>query len=199
MERRLFILEGYADQGELRVKRRAKTDAAHDRALAAAAPLPIENFNLTDAADVRERQIAEVVRRRGQAKFRAALISAYEGKCAITGCDAVEALEAAHISPYRGSHTNHPQNGLLLRADLHALFDLGLLAIDPTTKAVILAAQLIGTSYRELMGKMIAQPTEPSFRSSPEALAQHLEWTGISDAIPSGGHEDFPQIELIKG
>src|SRR5271155_3471993 len=42
-------------------------------------------------------------------------------------------LEAAHISPYRGLQSNHPQNGLLLRADLHSLFDLGMLAVDPLT------------------------------------------------------------------
>jgi putative restriction endonuclease len=40
---------------------------------------------------------------------------------------------AAHIAPFRGPKDNHPANGLLLRADLHTLFDVELLAIDPTT------------------------------------------------------------------
>ncbi len=126
-----FILEGFSDQGELSATATA-TDAAHDRARAAAVS-DEEDFDLGDVTDLRERRIAEVVRRRGQAKFRAALIDAYEGKCVITRCDATEALEAAHISPYRGEKTNHPQNGLLLRADLHSLFDLGLIVIEPST------------------------------------------------------------------
>jgi len=173
-----FILEGYADSGQLKADG-DKADAAHDRARAAAAPLSVENFNLDDVADVRERQIAEVVLRRGQGKFREALIAAYAGKCVISGCDAVEALEAAHISPYRGPNTNHPQNGLLLRADLHTLFDLGLLAIDPRTRSVVLADQLTTTSYAGLLGKTIAEANEPSACPSADALAQHLEWTGI--------------------
>jgi putative restriction endonuclease len=57
-------------------------------------------------------RLAEVVRRRGQAKFRKALLAAYREKCAITGCYAVEALEAALISPYRGDYSDHLQNGL---------------------------------------------------------------------------------------
>ena len=80
--------------------------------------------------DGRERAIGAIVRRRGQPAFRRALLEAYHERCAVTGCDAPEALEAAHVVPYRGVATNHPANGLLLRADLHALFDLGLIAVD---------------------------------------------------------------------
>lgn len=118
-----FILEGFSDDGELRAAK-VGSDATHDRARATASPRE-PDFEIGTGADARERQIAEVVRRRGQARFRAALIKAYDGKCAITGCDAVEALEAAHISPHRGIHTDHVQNGLLLRADIHSLLDLG--------------------------------------------------------------------------
>jgi putative restriction endonuclease len=75
--------------------------------------------------DMRDWALRCIAARRGQAAFRAALIDAYGGRCSITGCDAVEALEAAHISPYKGDHTNDVTNGLLLRADLHTLFDLG--------------------------------------------------------------------------
>ena len=80
--------------------------------------------------DGRSRTIATVVRRRGQPEFRRALIEAYGGRCAISECDAEAALEACHIRPYMGPKTNALSNGLLLRADLHTLFDLGLLAID---------------------------------------------------------------------
>ena len=173
-----FILEGFSNQGASK-RTATESDAAHDRArVSATSPVP-EDFIPHELADLRERQIAEVVRRKGQARFRAALVAAYEGKCVITGCDAVEALEAAHIIPYRGLQTDHPQNGLLLRADLHSLFDLGLLAIDPSTMRVVLSPELAQSSYAALAARTVAAPTEPSLRPSADALAQHLRWTGI--------------------
>jgi putative restriction endonuclease len=169
-----FVFEGFSNNGTIH-----KSDAAHDRAKAETTPA-IEDFGLTSETDDREKAIAEVVRRRGQAKFRRALIAAYRSRCAITGCDAVEALEAAHIAPYRGDHTDHVQNGLLLRADVHSLFDLGLVSIDPKTMKVVIAAELVGTSYGELAGSALSLPSDPSQRPSAEALAKHFEWSGIS-------------------
>jgi putative restriction endonuclease len=97
----------------------------------------------------------------------------------ITGCDAIEALEAAHISPYRGEEANHPQNGLLLRADLHSLFDLGLIAIEPSAMGLVLATQLEESSYAALAGIQIAIPSDPTLAASTEALKQHKSWTEI--------------------
>jgi len=45
-------------------------------------------------------------------------------------------LEAAHIKPYRGKTDSHLENGLLLRADLHTLFDLNLIGVEPDTLTV---------------------------------------------------------------
>ena len=87
----------------------------------------------TDDYDARVRATRQIVSRRGQPKFRARLLSAYVGRCAITGADAEAVLEAAHIRPYRGPESNALPNGLLLRADIHTLFDLALLAIDPAS------------------------------------------------------------------
>jgi putative restriction endonuclease len=171
-----FILEGFSDGGELHLKERG-TDAAYDRAVATASKLI--DFKPNEGDDTRERQIAEVVRRRGQKKFRDALIAAYGGKCVITGCDATEALEAAHISPYQGEHSNHPQNGLLLRADLHSLFDLGLIGINPANMRVIISKQLLGTHYEHHDGQAINQPIERVLAPSFEALKEHLSWSGI--------------------
>jgi hypothetical protein len=168
-----FILEGFSREGSIH-----HVDAAHDRARAESTPV-VQDFDHLSAADERQKAIAEVVRRRGQAKFRKALLVAYQGKCAITGCDAVEALEAAHIAPYRGDHSDHVQNGLLLRADLHSLFDLGLVSIDPGAMKVVIAAELIGTTYGELAGSSLALPSDPKQRPSLEALTKHLEWSGI--------------------
>jgi putative restriction endonuclease len=140
----------------------------------------VEEFDPFDRFDARERQIAQVIRRRGQSKFRSALIAAYRGQCAITGCNAVDALEAAHISAYLGNQSDHVQNGLLLRADLHSLFDLGMLAIEPETMKVMLADGLAETSYADLAGRSIAGPHDPGSAPSREALEQHFKWTGIT-------------------
>ena len=59
-------------------------------------------FDPTDMVDGRKKVLAEVVCRQGQPKFRQALIDAYEGKCAVTGCDVEAVLEAAHIVSYSG-------------------------------------------------------------------------------------------------
>jgi len=75
-----------------------------------------------------ERQIRE---RRGQREFRDALRSRYGDRCLVTKCKILAVLEAAHISPYRGEADNHPENGLLLRSDIHTLFDLDLLGLEP--------------------------------------------------------------------
>jgi hypothetical protein len=169
-----FILESFCDKGESSFR----PDAAHDRAKVST--IATTDFEVDRIEDARERQIAEVIRRKGQAKFRAALISAYKGRCAVTGCDALDALEAAHIVPYKGQCTNHPQNGLLLRADLHSLFDLGLLAIDPKTMTVVLSQQLLGSDYRNLSGTPLSKPSDDSLAPSPEALHKHLHWSGLS-------------------
>lgn len=66
-----------------------------------------EPFDPTNAKDAREKVLREIRARRGQKQFRDALIEAYEGRCAVTGCDVLDVLEAAHITPYLGPETNH--------------------------------------------------------------------------------------------
>jgi hypothetical protein len=115
-------------------------------------------FNPTDLEDARLKVLVSVVRRRGQRAFRDALLDAYDGRCAITECGLSDVLEAAHIHPYMGDQTNDVRNGLLLRADVHTLFDLGLVAIDPDTLAVLIAPRLRGTVYQELSAKKLRVP-----------------------------------------
>jgi putative restriction endonuclease len=109
-------------------------------------------FDPSSIADARLRTARAIAIRQGQPEFRARLLQAYGGRCAITGCDVPDALEAAHILGYRGQQTNHVQNGLLLRADLHTLFDRGLLSIDAATWTVVVHASLRGTHYGALEG-----------------------------------------------
>jgi predicted restriction endonuclease len=125
--------------------------------------------------DGRQRVVAAVVRRQGQPRFRRLLLQAYAGRCAMSGFDAEPALEAAHIVSYRGSQTNHPANGLLLRADLHDLFDLGLVAVDTASMRVALAKDLAGTMYESLAGHRLHVPADGNLRPSVEALDRHRE------------------------
>lgn len=81
-----------------------------------------------DWREVVERQIRE---RRGQQHFRDILRERYGDRCLVTGCEVLAVLEAAHIKPYQGEADNHPENGLLLRSDIHTLFDLDLIGIEP--------------------------------------------------------------------
>ena len=132
--------------------------------------------------DARQRTITSIVRRQGQTEFRNNLIRAYEGQCAITRCTAIEALEAAHIEPYMGKKTNVVTNGLLLRADIHTLFDLGYISIDAQSLSVIVDAKLKGTEYAELSGKRIFTPRNKADRPNRRALENHNRWAAGSYA-----------------
>ena len=129
----------------------------------------------SDPNDAREWIKRTIVQRRGQKKFRESLILAYAEKCTITGCSILDILEAAHIAPYRGDHSNKPVNGLLLRADLHTLFDCQLLAIDPGTMKVVLAPRIAESEYKKWSGRCIRLPENPEFRPDTHALRKHLE------------------------
>ena len=113
--------------------------------------------------------------RRGQPAFRAALLEAYDGVCAISGCDAAAALEAAHIRPHFAGGRYVATNGLLLRADLHTLFDMRLLAVVPESMAVALHPEVEHGHYRELHGRRCRTPQRLADRPDPGALQEHLD------------------------
>ena len=73
----------------------------------------------------------------GQGAFRVMVTDAYARKCAITGEKTLPVLEAAHIKPYSISKLNKTSNGLLLRADLHKLFDSGYITVTKEHKVEI--------------------------------------------------------------
>jgi putative restriction endonuclease len=171
-----FIFEGFRPDG--RSAGRGSADELRRDALSASMAIPDEP-TLDSMTDGRERILASIVRRQGQGEFRRRLLEAYDGRCAITGCDVVDALEAAHIVPYRGPGSNHPSNGLLLRADLHTLFDLGLLSINSDDMVVVTVATLATSAYRELSGKQIRLPVIADYRPSKGGLDQHRTWSGL--------------------
>lgn len=115
-------------------------------------------FGPKNEENTRRRIEQTIVQRRGQQNFHNSLISAYGKKCTITGCPILDVLEAAHIVPYRGTYTNRTSNGLLLRADLHTLFDCNLLTIDPETIKIHLDPRIRNSEYREWNGRRIRMP-----------------------------------------
>ena len=101
-------------------------------------------------SDNRKHVLRAIRERRGQGPFRKRLIKRYGGRCMISGCDLLDVVEAAHIWPYRGPDDNHPGNGLLLRADLHTLFDLDLLGIHPDSLRVSITKEVKCSDYATL-------------------------------------------------
>jgi predicted restriction endonuclease len=129
--------------------------------------------------DERTRALMPVVLRQGQPEFRNRLIEAYGGRCAITDCDAIDALQAAHIDPYLGPKTNQVTNGLLLRADIHTLFDKGLLAIDEVGMTIILHPTLKATAYGYLDGTSIHPPAKVGQWPDKEAMRRRRKQSGL--------------------
>ena len=132
------------------------------------------DFDVRGIEDSRRRVAMSIVQRRGQSSFRNKLLRVYGGKCTITGYDAADALEACHISPYMGPSSNHVQNGLLLRSDIHTLFDMGLIAIDPDSNKVVISPRLRNTSYGPLDGDMASLPDDLHLRPDKIVLAERL-------------------------
>ncbi len=80
--------------------------------------------------DQREQSLKEIKIRMGQEKFKKELLKIYGTKCMLSKSNVNELIEAAHITPYMGVQSNHWSNGLLLRVDIHRLFDRNLIKID---------------------------------------------------------------------
>jgi putative restriction endonuclease len=80
--------------------------------------------------------------RLGQSAFKALVLDGYKRRCAITGGKIVPVLEAAHIRPVSETGENRVDNGLLLRSDIHTLFDRGYLGIHPEKKTLMVSHRL---------------------------------------------------------
>ena len=123
--------------------------------------------------DQRNRVLRSIVQRQGQQEFRMELLTAYDCKCAMTGCDVADVLEAAHIHRYLGEETNVVSNGLLLRADVHTLFDLKLVSVDVSTMQICVAPKLAGSSYEDLTGTPLANPIGKGYSVDRHQLEKH--------------------------
>lgn len=143
------------------------------------------DFDPANHQDARHHVMRAIAARRGQQAFRNTLLRIYGKRCAITGCNVIDVLEAAHLTPYYGDHTNHVQNGLLLRADLHTLLDCHLLAIDPQTRTIVLSEKARrDPQYRPLHGRPLRPPSPRDKAPSLEALKQHFRQSGLASPCP---------------
>lgn len=170
-----YFLEGFSLDGYAR-SRGPSGQIEMITALEEAKGVP---FNPLSIEDSRKRTIASIVRRRGQVEFRRKLLDAYGSRCAISDCDVIEVLEAAHIIPYMGPESDSISNGLLLRADLHTLFDLGHIAIDSGAMAVIISPLLRYSTYGNIAARQVRLPADRSKHPSMGALEYHRNWSGL--------------------
>ena len=113
--------------------------------------------------------------RDGQGMFRRQLMDAYDGMCACTGCGVAETLQAAHIIGYRGQRSNTVNNGLLLRADLHLLFDSSLISVDPNTYEFTTSNRLASTDYAAIDGRRLRLPANKGLWPNEDCLAIHFD------------------------
>lgn len=153
-----FKLEGYNPAGELgNVSPANGVDIEYD--IPGHTPVAIaEPYEPFSTDDARKRIHAQIVARQGGTNFRSSALKTFQGRCAISGCDVPAVLEAAHIVPYRGKQTNSDDNALLLRADLHTLFDRLLLFVDPETLVITLADELASSEYAMFADKPLSVP-----------------------------------------
>lgn len=118
-----------------------------------------------------------VMPRLGQGSFRVMVTDTYGRRCAVTRERTLPALEAAHIKPYSESGPHRVDNGLLLRSDIHRLFDSGYVTV--TSDHSFEVSNRIkeefdnGEEYRVLHGKQIWVPPSPRFQPNPDFLTWH--------------------------
>lgn len=129
--------------------------------------------------DARMRILRAIHERQGGKAFRDSLLRAYDQRCAVSDCDAPDALEAAHVVPYLGQHTNRVDNGLLLRADLHTLFDRHLIAVDTEEWKVLVTPSLRRTTYGAFHGSPLRRPKRAELRPQKAGLDEHRRTAGF--------------------
>lgn len=120
-----------------------------------------------------------VRRRLGQGAFRVLVTDNFDRRCAVTGEKTLPVLQAAHILPVTKGGQHRPDNGLLLRSDLHTLFDLGYVTVTPDYQFQVSGALKDqwsnGRVYYEMQRRAIQLPTHPSDRPAREFLEWHRD------------------------
>ena len=145
----------------------------------------LERYRFTRAAASAEPEgpvrgrIVPVWQRLGQGAFRVLVTDTYEHRCAVTREKALPVLEAAHIQPVTEGGPHSVSNGLLLRSDVHTLYDRGYVTIAPDPRFHV-SRRLkkdfdIGEHYYQLDGSTIWVPRGADRRPRRELLEWHAD------------------------
>jgi putative restriction endonuclease len=117
--------------------------------------------------------------RLGQQAFQAVVLDAYDRRCAITGAKIRPVLQAAHIRPLPSGGEHRLDNGLLLRSDVHTLYDRGYLGVDPHHRLLVsprLRSEFgNGEQFYAKAGQAISVPPRRIDRPNREFLDWHLD------------------------
>jgi putative restriction endonuclease len=120
-----------------------------------------------------------VLARAGQRSFRAAVTAAYDRRCAVTGNHITPVLQAAHIRPVADQGENRVDNGLLLRSDVHILYDQGYLGIDAARRLQVSPRLRTdfgnGAEFYARQGMEIALPQRKVDWPDPDAATWHMD------------------------
>ena len=117
------------------------------------------------------------MQRLGQGSFRVLVTDAYKRRCAFTGSPVLHVLEAAHIKPFSEGGPHAVSNGILLRQDVHTLFDRGYVTVTPEYRVEV--SRRIkeefenGREYYSSHGKQIVLPDAPNLRPTEDFLRWH--------------------------
>jgi hypothetical protein len=128
--------------------------------------------------------------RRGKRELRDALLRTFGDRCAITGACPKDLLEVAYVLPYPTGDVHAPGNALLMRADVHTLWDLNLIGIDPKTGRIHVARQLGGSGYEKLGGRRLpARLEKPSVTDNAlsERWRMFIAAHGEAEPVPRPG------------
>lgn len=143
-----------------------------------AAPYPV----LDESVEIAKQRYGSpqmILPRLGQGAFRVIVADAYQRQCALSSSRVLHVLESAHIKPYGVRGTHSPTNGILLRQDIHTLFDRGYITVTPDYKVEV--SKRIkeefdnGKEYYSMHGRPINLPSLEQFRPAQEMLTWHNE------------------------
>lgn len=153
-------------------------EACLERSIAQQTPVAPRRSGVKESA-ARYGAPRPVAPRLGQGTFRVAVTEAYDRACAATGEHSLPALEAAHIRSFSEEGPHEVRNGLLLRADLHRLFDQGYLTVTPDHRLEV-SRRLRedyhnGRSYYPLHGAGLRVPSRVGERPALEYVQWHNE------------------------
>ena len=145
-------------------------------------------FNPNSTRSAVRRLWRRVRQRRGQRQFRNRLRQRYGDQCQMSGCHVMRAVQAAHIQPYDGDETNNTLNGILLRSDIHVLFDEHLIQLhigEDDVVRVWVDDSLDGTEYEcyrdnELILNDSDGPSHEAIQWRNGNLIREYEDAGIS-------------------